>query len=223
MSHALVLRHHEEDHIGLVGDALSDRGWSLSSYLVVPGMDWPPLEAVDLVVVLGSKSSVYDPEVTASWFGEEMTYLRLADAQGIAILGVCFGAQALCLMSRGSVGPAPRGEVGWLTVSIHDADVPRGPWFAYHDDHCHLPPNAELLGATPEAVQIFAIGRHFGVQFHPEVDGAQLRGWFAAGLDPRSETPEALRDCEFADLQIDTLRSNVSQLVAAVLANAGLN
>jgi GMP synthase-like glutamine amidotransferase len=29
-------------------------------------------------------------------------------------------------------------------------------------------------------VQAFAIGRHVGVQFHPEVDDTQLKEWFAS-------------------------------------------
>ena len=43
-----------------------------------------------------------------------------------------------------------------------------------------LPDIAEVWATSQRAVQAFAIGPHVGVQFHPEVDDAQLKEWFAA-------------------------------------------
>jgi hypothetical protein len=41
-------------------------------------------------------------------------------------------------------------------------------------------------------VQAFSIGAHLAVQFHPEVDGAQLKAWLEAG--GRQEAAKAGQD-----------------------------
>ena len=40
---------------------------------------------------------------------------------------------------------------------------------------------------SPLAVQAFAIGKNVGVQFHPEIDEAQLKEWLAADEEETRE------------------------------------
>jgi GMP synthase-like glutamine amidotransferase len=91
-------------------------------------------------------------------------------------------------MSGGTVERAPTGEVGWYPIDVEPwSDLPHGPWFEYHFDHCVLPPSAKVWARNENAVQAFHVGRHLGVQFHPEVDADQLERWFASpGSDPRA-------------------------------------
>ena len=56
-----------------------------------------------------------------------------------------------------------------------------GPWLEFHNDQCIVPPNATVLARNALCVQAFAVGRHLAVQFHPEVDGAQVRRWLDDG------------------------------------------
>lgn len=183
---ALVIRHHDEDHPGLIGEAFTARGIDVDVEMLDAKSDTPSLEGADYLVILGSKCAVYDHEVEAAWFGRELELMAEADRRGVPILGICFGAQALCRLFGGVVSRAPEGEVGWYDVDVV-ADVPlaTGPWFEFHFDHCDLPSEAEVWATSPRAVQAFAIGRHVGVQFHPELDAEQLSGWLAS--DP-SET-----------------------------------
>jgi hypothetical protein len=44
-----------------------------------------------------------------------------------------------------------------------------------------------LLATTPRANQAFAVGRNLGVQFHPEIDEAQLRDWLESAADSARE------------------------------------
>ena len=44
-----------------------------------------------------------------------------------------------------------------------------------------LPPSARVLARNEVCVQAFRIGRHLGVQFHPEIDAAQFSRWLDAG------------------------------------------
>ena len=181
---ALVLRHHQEDGPGLVGQALVTRGFDLEVVLFDEGSSTPSLDEVDLVVILGSSSAVYDAEVERAWFARELALIEEADRRGITILGICFGAQALCRFFGGVVERGDDPEIGWYDIEpTGGSPVGPGPWFEYHFDVCKLPAGATTWATTSRCVQAFAIDRHVGVQFHPELDAAQLRNWFEAGGD----------------------------------------
>jgi GMP synthase-like glutamine amidotransferase len=149
-----------------------------------PGSSVPSLSGVDLLVILGSKSAVYDREVQDAWFNKELALIHEADQRGIPIFGICFGAQALCVAFGGTVAPSPSPEVGWYDVTPHNGSgIPQGPWFEFHFDRCELPVSATLWADNGNAPQAFAVGQHVGVQFHPEIDAAQLAEWMSGGAD----------------------------------------
>lgn len=196
--HVLVVRHHQEDGAGLVGEAFDARGDQLSTVLVEAPGDLPDVGAYDHVVVLGATASAYDPAARERWVEGEVEWLRRALARGTSVLGICFGAQLLADAHGGRVERAPAYEIGWVSVdpvgpAQSGARVGPGPWFQFHGDRCVLPPGAEVLARNDVCDQAFVLGRTLGVQFHPEVDAAQLRRWFEhggrrpvekAGLDP---------------------------------------
>lgn len=217
MARALFLRHHLEDSPGLIGEAFVARGFVVDVVMMDQDSPTPALESYDVLVILGSKSSVYDSDEEAAWFGRELGLIGEAQRRDLPILGICFGAQALCQFYGGVVEPSEEPELGWYEVEAkNDSGIARGPWFEYHFDRCQLPDGAQLWASSPRAVQAFAIGRNVGVQFHPEIDDAQLAQWFAAGegevrafgADPEQllaqtarETPAArLRALDLVDL-----------------------
>lgn len=190
----IVIRHHAEDSPGFIADAFTARGAELSSHLFPGDGGLPALDGADYVVVLGAIPSVYDSGAPSLWISQELAWLREADEAGVPVLGICFGAQALCAVFGGQVEAAPGKEIGWKIVDSADPSlVPVGPWLEFHGDRCLPPPGATILASNEAGVQAFAIGRHLAVQFHPEVDEAQLRAWLesgaraeaaAAGVDP---------------------------------------
>lgn len=183
---ALIVRHHVEDDAGLVGVALVERGFELETIMVDAESPFHSAGDVDIIVVLGSNSSVYDPSVQSAWLDEEMAALQRAHDSGVAILGICFGAQMLCVLFGGSVERGEAPEEGWTTIDVNSGcAISRGPWFEYHGDICHVPSSAQVLARTQIAVQVFTINRHLAVQFHPEVDADLLARWFV------SESPQA--------------------------------
>ena len=182
----MVLRHHLEDHCGLIGESFEARGYEIDLRMMDGEHVSPSLEGYDTLVILGSKSAVYDREVEAAWFGRELELIAEAERRSIPILGICFGAQALCLYHGGRVEPSTDPEIGWYDIeATNDSGLSSGPWFEFHFDHCILPEKAVLWARSPRAVQAFAVGRHVGVQFHPEIDHLQLLERTAA------ETPAA--------------------------------
>jgi len=170
------------------------------------------------VIVMGAVSSVNDPD---PWIAEELAWLRAADAAGLPVLGICFGAQALCAALGGRVEAMAGKEVGWFTVESADEDaVPAGPWLEFHNDSCLLPAGAVVLARNDAAVQAFRIGRHLAVQFHPEVDGPQLKRWLDAHTDTETRQLGIDADQFLADTirEEPAARARADRLVATALA-----
>jgi GMP synthase-like glutamine amidotransferase len=183
----IVVRHHAIDDAGFIADAFRARGAELTVHQFPGGGPLPPLAGVDHVVVLGAVWSVYEERIS-SWIGDELDWLRAANAGGVPVLGICFGAQALTAALGGKVEAAPRSEVGWTTVETLDpAVIEPGPWLEFHHDLCLPPPGARLLARNDVCIQAFSIGPHLAVQFHPEVDGAQVGRWLADGCSAEAE------------------------------------
>src|SRR6266516_4880547 len=157
----VVVRHHEEDSAGFIGAAFEARGATLSTLLYPKEGALPDTGGLAHIVMLGSTSSVYDEGEARAWIGEELDWLRRADAAGVPVLGVCFGGQALCAVFGGRVKKMDREEIGWEVIDTSDADVvPTGPWLEFHGDRCLPPPAARVLARNEIAVQAFSIGRH---------------------------------------------------------------
>jgi GMP synthase-like glutamine amidotransferase len=221
MTRVVVIRHHDIDSAGFIADAFEARGASLAVHLFPGEARLPALDGADHVVVLGAVNSVNDPD---PWIAEELAWLRAADAAGVPVLGICFGAQALCAALGGRVEAMGGHEIGWVLVDSLDHDViPAGPWLEFHSDRCLLPATAAVLARNDTAVQAFRMGRHLAVQFHPEVDGPQLKRWLDAhtdadaghlGIDPDQFLADTIREEPAA-------RTRAGRLVAAALNLAG--
>jgi len=224
MMRLLVLRHHREDEPGLLGVAFESAGFDVEVHDGA-GMAAPPdPEGADAVVVLGSVWSVYDRGSVGDWIDAELEWLRLLDRRGVAVLGVCFGAQALAAAHGGSVVPAHRKEVGWVDLDEGPLVLPgRGPWFEWHADRCIPPPGAVVLASNEVAVQAFWVNQHLGVQFHPELDRAQLARWMDHGgrsqLVADGVDPDELM--ELTAFQEDAAARRAEGLVEGFLAGLG--
>jgi GMP synthase-like glutamine amidotransferase len=218
----LVIRHHDIDSAGFIADAFEARGAELSVHLFPDDGPLPALAGVDYVVVLGAVSSVNDPD---PWITAELDWLRAANQAGMPVLGICFGAQALCAALGGRVEAMEHTEIGWRVVESADPELVRpGPWLEFHHDRCLPPPAATVLARNDVAVQAFRIGRHLAVQFHPEVDGPQLKRWLDAHTDSDPATLGIDPDQFLADTisEEPAARERAGQLVAAALRLSGL-
>ena len=217
MMRVVVIRHHDVDSAGFIAEAFEARGAELDVHLFPDDGPLPGFYGADHIVVLGAVSSVNYPD---PWIAAELDWLRAADQAGLPVFAICFGAQALCAALGGRVETMERKEIGWFVVDPADPEViPAGPWLEFHGDRCLLPDDATVLARNDAAIQAFRIGRHLAVQFHPEVDGPQLKRWLdsmgtrearIAGVDPDHFLADTIREEPAA-------RARADRLVAAAL------
>jgi len=217
-----VLRHHLEDEPGLLGQAFEARGFAVEVHEGARPGPFPGPEGLDAAVMLGAVWSAYDRRAVGGWMGDELDWLRRLDAAGVPVLGVCFGAQALAAAHGGAVEQAPCREIGWVAVDTRRPEVVGpGPWFQFHGDRCVLPAGAEVLATNEVAVQAYRLRRNLAVQFHPEVDQAQLVRWLehggreelvAEGIDPDALVEETRAEEDAARGRADTLVGAFLQL-----------
>src|ERR1700689_4507956 len=133
MTRALVLRHHPEDHSGLIGEAFESRGYEIDLRMMNEESATPSLDGYDVFVIIGSKSAVYDKEVGQAWVGREVELIADAERRDIPVFGICFGAQALCLYHGGVVERSNEPEIGWYDVeAVNGSGIATGPGFGVH-------------------------------------------------------------------------------------------
>lgn len=205
MTRALIIQHDPMGPAGIVADRFAHHGYELSTLHVLgpePTEDptpFPDPSEFDLVIPMGSPLSTYDREAVGAWIDGEVELLRRAVADNVAVFGICFGAQALCLALGGIVERAPAPEIGWIEIDTDDdAVVPAGPWFTWHDDRCRLPDAISPIARSPLAPQAFRHGSAMAVQFHPEAERPLVEGWLVNCPDEylreRHIDPAALLD-----------------------------
>ncbi len=181
----------EHDHIsppGPVAERFAERGYEVTEAIVVPPENFhtPNVEFVfpnpsdyDALVVMGAPWGAWDDEKIGNWLAAEVSWLKNADAQGVPVLGICFGGQLLARTFGGSVAPGPKTEIGWSTV-MSDTPELAGRWFQFHYDSFIPPADATLLAVNSAAPQAFAIRKNLALQFHPEVTSETLLAWISA-------------------------------------------
>jgi GMP synthase (glutamine-hydrolysing) len=180
----------------------------------------PPPDAVAAAVVTGSAAMVTD---AAAWVEATASWLRQAVAEGLPVLGICYGHQLLAHALGGRVGWNPAGvEVGVVEIALTTA-AGDDPLFAgtplrfpacvsHRQSVLELPPGAvRLASSRMDANQAFRVGDCvWGVQFHPEfgagimpayIEGFRTilqaegkdRGAILRGLRPTPESAQLLR------------------------------
>jgi GMP synthase (glutamine-hydrolysing) len=194
----LVVQHEPSSPPGLLTGAAAATGVELV-VVEAPGEPVPvTLDGADGLVVLGG---VMDADETDDYphLARTKELLAHAAARSAPTLGICLGAQLAAAALGGRAYPGPAGEeIGWSKVELTDAgraDPVTGALrepvelFEWHHDTFDPPPGAILLaGGAVYPSQAFRLGSVVAVQFHPEVDGPLLAGWWA-GTTPAPSYP----------------------------------
>jgi GMP synthase (glutamine-hydrolysing) len=209
--------------------------------LVLPGT--APLEEVlkhrpEALILSGGPKSVFEEDAPRP-------DPRLF-AQGLPILGICYGMQLMAQAFGGKVERAGRAEYGKALLTRYSGPLFRGlkgevqVWMSHSDAVTELPPGWRVAAETEEnpVAAIEAEGAPlFGVQFHPEVahtpKGLQILENFleVAGVS-RDWTPEHVLENLLKEVQERVGSERVllavsggvdSSTLALLLARAGVD
>ncbi len=141
--------------------------------------DPPPVESIELLVILGGPMNIYQ-EAEYPWLAKEKAFLKAAIEGGKVVLGICLGGQLLADVLGGKVIRGDHMEIGWFPVEITenghhleliDGFPTRFIALHWHGDTFSIPPGSvHLASSTACKNQAFAYdgGRVIGLQFHWE-------------------------------------------------------
>jgi GMP synthase-like glutamine amidotransferase len=173
--------------LGIAAEAL-DESRAPWTYLDVWDDDeWPDLERVSGLVVLGVEMNV-DRIDDYPFLDRAKGLLADAIVRDVPVLGICLGAQLLARALGARVWTLDTKEIGFIDISATPAGrddpvlspfAPMTPVFLFHEDALELPAGADLLfrGDVVQN-QAFRYGRSaYGVQFHLEVTEEIISDW----------------------------------------------
>jgi GMP synthase-like glutamine amidotransferase len=195
MNRILYIQHGPFDGPGLLLQAVHESGAKLETVHIWRGESVPAgLDRFDGLSVGGGEMSAYETD-RYPFLSQEIALIQTARSEDKPVLGICLGAQLMAAAFGGTVFPNKEKEIGLFDLSFTSAAKNDRLWkgftapFApvhWHGDTFSLPSCAELLASselTPN--QLFHVdSRHYGFQFHLEIDRASLREMIAADADP---------------------------------------
>jgi GMP synthase (glutamine-hydrolysing) len=212
MEEILVFQHDPFEDLGVFATVLERQA---ANYRVIrlfhgetPAEDW---ERTKALIVLGGPMGVQDEEAYP-FLRWEKRIIRAAIDEGVAILGVCLGAQLIASALGTSIYHGRVKEIGWSSVSI----TPHGQVdsllgylpenatvFQWHGDGFDLPAGAiRLASSTNYENQAFRLGRTiYGLQFHLEVTPRMIERWIDERSRDLAAAPYVLADKIIADTQ----------------------
>jgi len=177
-----VLQHVPFEDIGSIAPWLEAHRAHVSYTRFFDDPALPQLNGLDLVIAMGGPMSVND-ESTLPWLLSEKRFVRDAVERGIAVLGVCLGAQLIASALGARVYRNSQKEIGWFPIeaTLSTTNTFRFPEkcivFHWHGETFDLPAGAVRLAKSVVCEnQAFQIAQHvIGLQFHLETTPESAR------------------------------------------------
>lgn len=190
---------------------LAPHGFDFRAWSVVAGELPDSVHDAEGWLITGSRHGVYDD---LPWIAPLEALIRQAVAEGVPVVGICFGHQIVAQALGGRVEKFPG---GWAVgPQDYDFDGETLRLNAWHQDQVIAPPpEAEVIATHPFCpVAGLRLGdRVLTVQAHPEFDDA-----FIAGLiDTRGRglVPDDRLDAALARLGAENDASRIAARIAA--------
>lgn len=206
MPRLLFIQHGPRDAPGLLAEVARERGAAWEVVHPWRGETLPESLAGWSGLALGGGTQSAYQESDYPFLVKEKSLLREARERGVPTLGLCLGAQLMASAFGAEVKPNRWKEIGFYPVTFSAAAAEDTLWKElpslipahWHGDTFDLPSGAMLLASSAlTAHQLFVCdGRHYGLQFHLEMDLPIFDAMIAddlADLGRDGFDPEALR------------------------------
>ncbi len=195
---ALALRNVSIESPGTFGEFLKRNGFAIDDIDLSKGEPCPATaDGYGVMLIMGGPMNVYE-EDKHPFLADELRLLQDAAKKKHKVVGFCLGGQMIARALGAKVTKNPIKEIGWMPVTLTDAGkhepllagLPETlNVFQWHGDTFAIPKGAAHLARSEAcANQAFRHGNMLALQFHPEVEEADVRGWSEEYL------PELLRE-----------------------------
>ncbi len=172
------LQHVPFEGIGSMEGYFHSKGHEVQSIKLYQNDEFPLIDDIDWLIVMGGPMGVYDYE-EYPWLEREIEFIKSVIISKKLVLGICLGAQLIASCLGAKIKKNKFKEIGWFPIGKPDKDnstilsnifSEKLTAFHWHGDTFDLPEGATLLASSDicqnQAFSIF--DRIFGFQFHLE-------------------------------------------------------
>ncbi len=173
---AHYLQHVPFEGLGSIEPSLRMSGYEITRTALFESTEFPAVDSIDLLVVMGGPMSVNDRD-EFPWLSHEIDFIRDVIHSGTPVLGICLGAQLIAVAMGAKVYQNRVKEIGWFPVEglcstdgPHFCLPPSQLVFHWHGETFDLPAGVTHLASSEGCEnQAFQLGRSvIGLQFHLE-------------------------------------------------------
>lgn len=192
------LQHVSFEGLGCIENWIKENEHSISYTKFYESFQYPDLNKIDWIIVMGGPMGVYDEEKYA-WLASEKQFIREAILKGKTVLGICLGSQLIAEVLGAKVYPNRQKEIGWYNIykttnaqqlEFLNKFEPNFTVFHWHGDTYDLPvESVQLFKSDVCENQAFLFQKKvLGLQFHLEVTHQTLTEMVENGKGELTET-----------------------------------